>query len=112
MKRVETYRGSGEYVDALQDADLRSLSPCIAYARDAWHEAWLEGGCVDEGSCCVGIGIEVWYLPPRARNPRLRTVIAWNWTQRDFGAYATKDTPLRILAEEGVKGIYNCGRMD
>lgn len=112
MKRVETYKGSGEFVNAVQDADLASLGQRIRDARDAWYAAWLRDGRVDEGSCCLGIGIDVFYLPPRARYPRIRQVIRWTWTQGDFGAERTKTVPIAMLAEAGVDAHYNCGRMD
>jgi hypothetical protein len=112
MKRVETYRGSGEFVNAVQDADLADLRSLIGDARDAWYAAWLRGGEVDEGSCCLGIGIDVFYLPPRARHPRPRQVISWTWTQGDFGAERTKAVPIKMLAKAGIDAYYNSGRMD
>jgi len=112
MKRVETYKGSGEFVDALQDKDLEKARWQIHDARDAWYAAWLKDGCVDDGSCCLGIGIDVFYLPPRARYPRIRQVIRWTWTQGDFGAERTKEVPLRMLKDAGIDARYNCGNMD
>jgi hypothetical protein len=112
MKRVETYKGSGEFVNAVQDADLSELRSLISEARDDWYAAWIRDGQVEEGSCCLGIGIDVYYLPPRARYPRPRQVISWTWTQGDFGAARTKDVPIKLLAKAGIDAYYNSGRMD
>jgi hypothetical protein len=112
MKNVETYKGSGEMVSALQDADIEQMRPIFREIEYAWYEQWLARGQKDEGSCCLGIGISVYYLPPRARYPRLRQVIQWTWSQGDFEAERTKDTPIKALAKYGASAVYNCGRMD
>jgi hypothetical protein len=112
MKRVETYKGSGEFVTAMNDSDLKRMKHVIRDASEAWFSAWVRDGEVDEGSCCLGIGIDVFYLPPRARYPRIRQVIRWTWTQGDFGAERTKEVPLRMLKDAGIDARYNCGRMD
>jgi len=112
MKRVETDRGSGEFVNAVQDADLERLRPVFAETQREWFEEWMGRGQRDEGSCCLGIGISVFYLPPRARQPQRRQVIAWTWSQGDFEAERTKATPIDRLAQYGVTAVYDCGRMD
>jgi hypothetical protein len=112
MKRVETYKGSGEFVNAVQDTDLSELRPVFEQAKDAWHDEWVRRGSDQRGSCCIGIGISVYYLPPRARQPRPRQVIYWSFSQGDFGAEATKETPIQMLAARGVDAYYNCGRLD
>ena len=112
MKTVETYTGSGEYVTALQDADLASMLPIFREIEGEWYREWIARGQKDEGSCCLGIGISVYYLPPRARQPQRRQVIEWTWSQGDFEAERTKATPINRLAEHGVTAVYNCGRLD
>lgn len=112
MKTVETYRGSGEMVNAVQDADLERLQPVFAEIQREWFAEWMARGQRDEGSSCLGIGISVYYLPPRARQPVRRQVIAWTWSQGDFEAERTRATPINRLAEHGVTAAYDCGRMD
>lgn len=112
MKRVETYTGSGEFVNAVQDADIDKLRPLFREAEMAWYDEWVARGCIDEGSCCLGIGVYVYYLPPRGRSPRVRQVINWNGSQGDFEAERTKGLPIGMLADAGVDAFYNCGRMD
>lgn len=112
MKRVETYKGSGKFVNAVQDADLETLRPVFREAERAWYQEWVARGCKDEGSCCLGIGVSVYYLPPRGRTPKPRQVIEWNGSQGDFEAERTKSLPIRMLADAGVDAFYNCGRLD
>ena len=112
MKTVETYKGSGESVNAVQDADLDRLRDVFAEVQREWFAEWMARGQRDEGSCCLGIGISVYYLPPRARQPIRRQVIAWTWSQGDLEAERTKATPINRLAEHGVAAVYDCGRMD
>jgi hypothetical protein len=56
--------------------------------------------------------VSVYHIPPRARQPRKVQVIQWNGSQGDLEAARTKGIPLRALAELGVDGVYDCGRMD
>jgi hypothetical protein len=112
MKRVETYRGSGEYVNAVQDADLERLRPVFAEAQREWFAEWVARGQRDEGSCCMGVGISVYYLPPRARQPQRRQVIAWTWSQGDLEADRTQATPINRIAQHGASATYDWGRMD
>ena len=112
MKTLETYKGSGEFVNALQYADLERLRPVFAEVQREWFAEWVARGQVDEGSCCLGIGVSVYYLPPRARQPVRRQVIAWTWSQGDFEADRTKATPINRLAQYGATAVYDCGRMD
>jgi hypothetical protein len=112
MKRVETYKGSGDFVNAVQEADLASLRPVFKQAEDAWYSEWVARGCKDEGSCCLGVGVSIYYLPSRARQPRPMQVIYWNGSQGDFEAERTKQTPIRMLTERGIDAFYNCGRLD
>ena len=112
MRRVETYRGSGEFVNAVESSDLQRLRGDFARIEDAWYQEWRARGCKDEGSCCLGVGVSVYHLPPRARQPRKVQVIQWNGSQGDLEAARTKGIPLRALSELGVDGVYDCGRMD
>lgn len=112
MKTVETYKGSGNYVNALQNAELEKMRPIFKQIETAWCDEWIARGQKDEGSCCLGVGISVYYLPPRSRQPRLVQVIGWTWSQGDFEAERTKGTPIKMLADLGVSATYDCGRLD
>jgi hypothetical protein len=112
MKTVETYKGSRRFVQALQDADIEALRPVVREIEQEWFDLWVSRGQRDEGSCIVGVGVSIYYLPPRARHPRERQVIRWTWSQGDFEAERTKELPIKRLAKHGATAVYNCGRMD
>lgn len=112
MRKVETYKGSGEYVNALESHDLERLRPEFSRIEHAWYREWIARGRVDEGSCCLGVGVSVYHVPPRARSPKRVQVIRWNGSQGDFEADRTKGIPLRMLSDLGVDGVYDCGWMD
>ena len=112
MRNVETYRGSGEYVTALSDDDMASLQPEFDRIRIEWYREWVRRGSVDEGSCCLGVGVSVFHLPGRKRTPVRKQVISWTWSQGDLEADRTRHLPLGMLADLGVPGFYNCGFMD
>jgi hypothetical protein len=112
MRRVETYKGSKDFVLALEPDDLEALLPQCAEIQRRWHGEWLTRGQRDEGSCCLGVGVSVYYLPPGKRKPERRQVISWTWSQGDLEADRTRHLPLGMLAEHGVLGVYDCGRMD
>lgn len=112
MRRVETYRGSKEFVLALEPVDMEHMGPVFDRIRREWAAEWQARGCKDEGSCCLGVGISVYYLRPGKRKPERRQVISWTWSQGDLEADRTRHLPLGMLAEHGVLGVYDCGRMD
>lgn len=112
MKRVETHKGSGEFVNALEASDLSRLRDEFSRIEDAWYREWQSRGCRDEGSCCLGVGVSVYHIPKRARQPKKLQVIRWSFSQGDLEADRTKGIPLRMLAALGVDGVYDCGRMD
>lgn len=112
MKTVETYKGSGEFVQAVQDADLERMRPAFAEIEREWVELWIARGRKDEGSCCMGVGVSVYYLPPRARQPKPMQVVRWLGSQGDFEADRTKELPIGRLAAMGASAFYNCGWMD
>jgi hypothetical protein len=76
MKTIEIY--PGRIVQAYQEADLPMLRHAGLAAEHIWLEEWERQGCHDEGSCCLGKGFEVYFLPPRAKRPQTMTLYAQN----------------------------------
>lgn len=112
MRNVETFRGSGRFVTALDDADMEEFSVVFSRITEAWAGEWVERGRRDEGTCCLGVGVSVYRLKPGARKPEKVQVIPWTWSQGDLEAQRTKYLPLGMLAERGILGVYDCGFMD
>jgi hypothetical protein len=112
MRRVETCRGSKRFVLALDPEDLIELGPTFDAVRLEWAKEWQRRGSRDEGSCCLGVGVSVYYLPPGKRRPERKQVISWTWSQGDLEADRTRHLPLGMLAEHGVLGVYDQGNMD
>lgn len=112
MKQVARYPGSSEMVMAVQNADLERLAPVIEQAKQAWFDAWVRDGRQDRGSSILGVGISVWYLPPRARRPQRHQIIYWGWCQGDLEASRLKRIPMDILRDAGLEPMYDCGVMD
>ena len=105
-------RVKGEVEKDLPPKKETKLYIAMTEVQREWFAEWVARGQKDEGSCCLGIGISVYYLPPRARQPVRRQVIAWTWSQGDFEAERTKATPINRLAQYGAAAVYDCGRMD
>jgi hypothetical protein len=111
MKKVELWKG-GDQVTAYQDADLLPLQAVFKIAEDAWHTVWVARGCIDEGSCILGVGISIWYLAPGKRKPERLQVVRWKGSQGDFEASRLKSIPMDILSKAGLEPMYDAGVMD
>ena len=62
MREVPKFSEGGEIVVALEDRDLIALEDTFAKAKDLWVQEWIKQGSTDEGSACLGKGLEVWHL--------------------------------------------------
>ena len=112
MRLVEKYKGSDTLVTALDDQELAAVRQRCGDIQTKWYQEWLARGAKDEGSCCMGVGVSVYHLRPGKRKPERVQVISWTWSQGDLEADRTRHLPLGMLAEHGVLGVYDCGRMD
>ena len=77
MKTIEAYgKGSGKFVEAYEKKDLDgTLQARLNVAEELWYEEWERQGSKDEGTCCGGKGIQVWFVLPRKRSADRATVI-------------------------------------
>jgi len=113
MKNIETYyKGSGDFVDAYEKADLAEISDKLKTAEMAWMEEWLGQGSKDEGSCCGGKGIRIWYRGPRKRSAEPLTVVTSPPCQGNVSAYKSVDPALAYLKDCGIEATYYDGWMD
>lgn len=110
MKQVEIY--PGRIVTAYQDADLVKLHEIALMAESLWYNEWLGKGQPDQGSCTLGKGFDVYFLPKRARKPIRRKIVRCNFVQGNVTAYETGRVVKDFLAQQGVQAEYDDGIMD
>ncbi len=106
------YAKSPDRVLALQKADLESLAPIFSEAREAWLAEWRRQGATDEGTCCGGKGIRVWYVGPRKRIAKRLLVVESPGCQGNLSASRSSRPALEILRASHIECQYYDGWMD
>jgi hypothetical protein len=98
-------------------ADMEKMKTVIETAREMWDEQakkeFEKYG--DRGSCIVGDGIVVSYIPPRCRKPTELFIIRSSsvaYCQGNLHYEATLHVALDYLKSHGIECRYNHGRMD
>lgn len=116
MKIVEKYNGSGDLVHAYQDADIEKMHGVIQQARALWKKKTREyvEKHGDVGTCVLGAGIQIWYLPSRCRRPRLHTIVSSPGVAQGSVCWEySKDEVMEFMRSAGFKDLsYAWGRMD
>ena len=112
MKMAPQFYTSGPQVNAYRREELAKLAEVFGTAEQLWYDTWQKQGSKDEGSCCGGKGIQVWYLGPRKRFARPRTVVACNWVQGNVSAQTSVKKALAYLKAQGIEADYYDGWMD
>jgi hypothetical protein len=100
-----------------KDKDLKEKAGIISQARALWRlrceEYVAKHG--DVGSCVIGAGIEVDYLPPRCRHVRCKCIISADDVAAAQGSITwetSTDEVLKFLRDNGIEAYYNPGRMN
>jgi hypothetical protein len=111
---MKTYQftDSTKTVNCYQKADLEKIAAFVKYAEDLWYSEWVRQGSKDEGTCCGGKGIEVWYFAPRKRRPDTINIVRCTWVQGNISAQRSMLPALAYLKECGIECTYNDGWMD
>ena len=116
MKNLETYKNSGDFVNALEQKDIDEIKPELAETQLIWVREWKSQGSTDEGTCCGGKGLEVWVVKPRGRKPEKMNIVKCSWVQGNMSASRSHESALlrlnEVLKPYGVKANYNDGWMD
>jgi len=103
-KRLPRYFKKNDIlVNAYQDKDLEELQDIFGVAGIIWEDEWERLGKKDTGSCCGGMGIQVWYAGPRKQSAQLRTVVSGPPTQSDICSEESVGPALKYLANNGIK---------
>ena len=111
MREVPKFSEGGEIVVALEDKDLIALEDTFAKAKDLWVQEWIKQGSTDEGSACLGKGLEVWHVRKGARVARPRMVVPCSPVQGNLCCVLKRDSH-RLSTMKGIEVRYNDGVMD
>ena len=104
------YPANDDTVDAYQKGDI---SPALLNEAAAiWEREWERQGSTDEGSCCGGKGIQVWFAAPRKRSAELTTVVRSPSVQGNLSASRSVGPALAFLKHRGVDAEYYDGWMN
>lgn len=116
MKKLETYKKSGNFINALEQKDIDEIKPKLLEITNDWYLEWKKQGSIDEGTCCGGKGFEVWFVRPRGRKPETMNIVNCSWVQGNISAYKSHKVALsklnQILKPYNVEAKYNDGWMD
>jgi hypothetical protein len=112
MISIETYKGSGNCVNAYEKKDIEALRRVFIEAQALWIGEWEAQGAKDYGTCTGGKGIQVWYRGPRKRSPEMVTVVHSPRVQGNLSASASNVSALAYLAAYGIEAFYYDGWMD
>tara|TARA_R110000803_G_scaffold42024_1_gene90186 strand:+ start:550 stop:882 length:333 start_codon:yes stop_codon:yes gene_type:complete len=110
MKTMKDYNGNT--IEVYQDKDIKDISHYISAADRMWHKEWELQGEKDEGSCCLGKAIQLYYIPPRARNYKKKSIIQSPPTQGNISASQSVQPALDFLKSMGVEAFYYDGILD
>jgi hypothetical protein len=109
MKTISLY---DQIIDAYQPQELDLLKEHGAEAARLWFEEWQKQGAADQGTCCGGKSLRVWYLDKGKRKPMEMTITRCNWVQGNLSASASVQPALDYLKEQGIEAEYYDGWMD
>ena len=110
MKQVKNY--AGNLVDAYQIDDLIAKAPIFAAAENLWYQIWLDNGGIDEGTCCGGKAIQVYYIEKGKRKLSVKSIVPCSFVQGNVAAAKSVQPVLDYLAANGIKASYYDGWMD
>jgi hypothetical protein len=119
MKTLVPYKGADYTVTAYQERDLETgpVAAAINVTATMWRDRcqkYLDTQG-DRGTCVLGAGIEIYYLPKRCRFPKSKMVIPVYQVVAAQGSLVWEESVEDILAHlksKGVEASYNPGRMD
>ena len=106
------YTGNPDTVLAYQPVDLEKFNAELQAAEQLWNQEWRAQGATDEGSCCGGKGIQVWFCGPRKRTAVLKTIIPAPPVQGNLSAQRSVGPALEYLKEQGIEARYYDGWMN
>lgn len=117
MKKVKNFDDSE--VNAFQESDLQdpAVASVIAKAKEMWSEICAKNVASygDRGSCVVGAGIAVYYVPKGCRKLGAKIIIAAHNVAKAQGSVTWEDgmeAVIEFLKENNINAFYEPGWMD
>lgn len=104
-KKMKVYSNDDKTVTVYKKKDLEEIREYLELAHLKWLDEWKRQGGKDEGSCTGGKGLQVWYIAPKCRTPRQRTIIPCDWVQGNVSAYESVHVALDFLKEQGIEDV-------
>jgi hypothetical protein len=95
-----------------EESDREMLAQFKNICEYDWHNNWVKQGSKDEGTCCLGKGIKVYFLPKGKRLPREVYLARCDFVQGNVAAYKASKPVMERLESEGIACWYDDGRMD
>ena len=92
-----------------RDKDLKKFASAIATARAMAEEDRPKYH--DQGTCVLGAGIAIYYIPPRCRKA-VRDILIGQHFQGNVGSWNVAQRALAYLKEQGLDCFWYDGRMD
>ena len=92
--------------------DIETKRHLFQKAKDIWYQDWIKQGSTDEGSCCGGKGISIWYVGKRERSAKPANVVSCSWVQGNISASKSVKGALAFLKSHNIDCTYNDGWMD
>jgi len=109
MKTCDLY---GRKIEAYTPTELEALRHHGKVARDLWLREWERQGQEDNGTCCMGKGLNVWFIGKGKRKPEELKITRCDWVQGNLSASRSVKPALDYLKEHGITAIYDDGVMD
>ena len=109
---VEVQSYGGKKIKAYKEKYLDENWQHFAFAEILWKEEWQKQGAVDEGTCCLGKGLEVCYIPKGCRKHRWKNVVNGEFSQGNVGVAKARYPAMEYLKKQGFEVAYNDGWMD
>ena len=106
------YPSNPETVDAYELDDIRRIQPILDRAKLIWDSEWVSQGSTDEGTCCGGKGIEIWFRGPRKQSAKPRIVVFSPPVQGNLSAKWSVKPALDYLEQHKIVATYYDGWID
>lgn len=104
-------------MQAYKENFIAEKNSVIRQAKQMWAERCAEyvKNYGDRGTCVLGAGIEIDFIPPRCRTPRRMMLISASSVCNAQGSIVwedSKDEIINFLRENGIECRYAWGNMD